>query len=131
MVLEKHVIKEKEETEQKKDIKEYLMKIYMSVLPHHRQIIKPGHPCQPPIKHFIYNSERKDIKHLLKALESIKELSNVMGEYGTKELLFLMSQDNAKSEDILKNAIIYKKDRNLEEFNYNSKKNKLKKINSF
>ena len=127
MALEEQDVKEKEETEQEKDIKEYLIKIYMSILPHQHQNIKPGHPCQPPIKNYIYNAQRKDIKYLLNTLKSIKELSNVMGEYGTKELLFLMSQDNAKSEDIFKNAIIYKKDRNLEEFNYNSKKKKIRK----
>ena len=107
----------------------------MSILPHlHQQQdenIKQGHPCQPPIKHYIYNAQRKDLKHLLNTLESIKELTGVLGEKKTKELLFLMSQDNASSSDIFKNACIYKKDRNLQEFKYTSKKNKLKRVNSF
>ena len=107
----------------------------MSVLPHLQHLqdenIKQGHPCQPPIKDYIYNAPRKDLKHLLNMLESIKELASVLGEKKTKELLFLMSQDNATSSNIFKNACIYKKDRNLEEFKYISKKIKLKRINSF
>ena len=107
----------------------------MSILPHQRQQqvnhFKQGHPCQPPIKHYIYNAQRKDLKHLLNTLKSIKELSNVFGEKRTKVLLYLMSQDNATSDNIFKNACIYKKHRNLEEFKYTSKRKKLKRVNSF
>ena len=42
-----------------------------------------------------------------------------------------MSQDTATSEEILKNSCIYKKDRNLQEFKYTSKKNKTLATNLF
>ena len=109
VALEEQDVKEKEETEQEKDIKEYLIKIYMSILPHQHQNIKPGHPCQPPIKNYIYNAQRKDIKYLLNSLKSIKELSNVMGEYGTKELLFLMFRITPKAKIFLKMQLSIKR----------------------
>ena len=42
-----------------------------------------------------------------------------------------MSQHNATSDNIFKNSCVYKKDRNLEEFKYTSKRKKLKRVNSF
>ena len=117
---------------QKKDIKDYLAKKYMSILPHQHlcRNFKQGHPCQPPIKNYIYNSDRKNIKYLLNVLNSLKELSYVAGDNNVKQLLFLISQDEATSEEICKNADIYKKDRNLQEFNFNRNTKKMQRFKS-
>tara|TARA_A100001015_G_C14522928_1_gene531094 strand:- start:109 stop:459 length:351 start_codon:yes stop_codon:yes gene_type:complete len=90
--------------------------------------VKQGHPCQPMIKNYIFNCERTDIKLFLNVLESIKNLTNIIGEDNIKNLLFLISQDTASSANIYQCANIYKKERNLNEYNLNTKKMKKTKI---
>ena len=102
----------------------------MSVLPHLQQNFKQGHVSQPVIKNHIYNLKREKLKIFMNTLKSMKELSDVIGENSLKELLFLISQDNATSDNILKCSNIYKKDRNHKEFNNNNKRTNLKRHNS-
>tara|TARA_X000000950_G_C13858926_1_gene637844 strand:+ start:145 stop:525 length:381 start_codon:yes stop_codon:yes gene_type:complete len=89
--------------------------------------IKQSHPCQPMIKNYIYSCKRNNINLMSKLLESINELSKNIGEDNIKDLLFLMSQDHATSSNIFECANIYKKNRNIEEYKYNLKKNKKEK----
>ena len=98
----------------------------------HRAQYKQGHPSQPAIKNLIYNCERKDIKHLLNILNSAKKITNIIGEKNTKELFFLLSQDEASFSNILECTKVYKKDRNYEELKYTLRLNKpqLNKTNS-
>ena len=105
------------------------------LLPHQHQQqtykIEYGHPSQRPIKNYIYNTKRENIKALMDTLKSINELSKITGDENVKKILFTMSQDNATSNNILQCANIYKNDRNAIEFNSRFKKKKsLRRTNS-
>ena len=95
----------------------------MSLLPHLQPNFKQGHVSQPIVKNHIYNLKRENLKVFMNALKSMKDLSDVIGENSLKELLFSISQDDATMGNILECSKIYKKDRNLLEFNNNKRPN--------